>query len=222
MRSLRFLAAIHHRSSVVVWCVSPVLEPPYMASNRELSSRTIPVIEADPVWPVCDRIEENDVLVKRSYFTKALMICLGLMGLSAAMPSVRAQRVFAWGDSHFGLNTVPAAATNAVAIAAGFSHNLVLGADGTVVAWGDSSQGQLTVPEEATNVVAIAAGSNHSLMLRADGRVFARGDDSYGQATVPANATAIELNVANTNLAAANWAGVTSVTPTPYQLAARR
>ena len=74
-------------------------------------------------------------------FTKTLAIFLGLMGLSAAIPSALAQRVFAWGDFHFGLNTVPAAATNVVAIATGFSHNLVLRADGTVVAWGDNSLG---------------------------------------------------------------------------------
>jgi len=118
-------------------------------------------------------------------------IFLGLMGLSQviAPSTVLAQQVFAWGDFHFGLDTVPESATNVIAVATGFSHNLVLRADGTVVAWGDNSLGQLTVPEEATNVVAVAAGSNHSLLLRADGRVFSRGDDSYGQATVPANAT---------------------------------
>ena len=91
----------------------------------------------------------------------------------------------AWGNNDFGQTNVPPQAQGAVAIAAGYYHNLALRSDHTVVAWGL----QNTVPASATNVVAIAGGWWHSLALRADGSVVAWGDNSYGQCTVPASAT---------------------------------
>lgn len=69
---------------------------------------------------------------------------------------------------------------NAVSVAAGAAHVLVLQTDGTVRAFGDNSYGQCGC-EGITNAVAVAAGANHSLVLQADGTVRAFGDNSAGQ-----------------------------------------
>ncbi len=75
--------------------------------------------------------------------------------------------------------------TNAVQVASGLSHRLVLTADGRVVAWGQNHSGQLSVPENLEPVRAIAAGGHHSLALMADGSVAAWGRNDFGQIDVP-------------------------------------
>lgn len=79
-------------------------------------------------------------------------------------------RVVAWGFT--ARTNVPASATNAIAVAAGYTHALALRADGSVVGWGLNTGGALTIRASATNIVAIAAGYSHSAALRADGRVL--------------------------------------------------
>ena len=96
--------------------------------------------------------------------------------------------VAAWGDNNYGQTNVPFSATNVVAIAAGYYHNMVLRSDGSVVAWGNNSYGQTNVPPSATNVVAIAGGDYHNVALRVDGSVVAWGYNYYGQ-NVPPSAT---------------------------------
>lgn len=97
--------------------------------------------------------------------------------------------IVAWGDNSVGQTNVPSNATNVVAIAAGYSFNLALRADGQVVAWGDNSYGQTNVPPSATNVVAIAASLGQCLALRADGTVVGWGGSVYGGNNVPAGMT---------------------------------
>jgi len=81
----------------------------------------------------------------------------------------------------------------AIAIAAGFRHNLALLEGGTVAAWGAGESGQLgnggttpinTVPVQVsalTEVTAIAAGFRHSLALLKGGTVRTWGSNSSGQ-----------------------------------------
>ncbi|AKV03696.1 BNR repeat domain protein [Labilithrix luteola] len=87
--------------------------------------------------------------------------------------------------------TVPGI-SDAVAVAAGFNHSLVLRADGTVLAFGSNSKGQLGISEGTgtnvptpvrglTNVIAISAGSAHSVALTADGKVWVWGSNANGQ-----------------------------------------
>jgi len=93
-------------------------------------------------------------------------------------------------------------------IAAGGSHSLALGANGTVFAWGNnlmrpgdpiSTHGLASVPEGLTGVVAIAAGEVHNLALKADGTVIAWGAaPSVGQATVPSGQNAVIAIAAGT------------------------
>ncbi len=126
--------------------------------------------------------------------------------------------VLGWGQNTYAQADIPAAVTNAAAVAAGYYHSLALNKDGSVSGWGagmvDSGvsphYGQAQVPStlaeppsmEMGATVAVAAGAYHSLALRADGRVVAWGAGSantgssphYGQAMVPAglsNVTAI-------------------------------
>lgn len=70
------------------------------------------------------------------------------------------------------------------AIAAGYTHTVVLKDDGTVAAWGSGSYGQNTVPAGLSGVTAIAAGSGHSVALKADGTVVVWGE--YWNTKVPA------------------------------------
>lgn len=90
-----------------------------------------------------------------------------------------------WGQNDVGELSLPADATNIVALAGGYNHALALRADGTVEAWGESYLGATSVPTGLSNVVAIAAGDNHSLALKNDGTVVAWGDNSYGEINVP-------------------------------------
>jgi alpha-tubulin suppressor-like RCC1 family protein len=91
--------------------------------------------------------------------------------------------VVAWGYKEYGQSDIPIEITNALAIAAGASHNLVLKADGTVVGWGQSEWRAGVVPDNLRDIVAIAAGFNTSLALIRDGTVVGWGFNRSGGAT---------------------------------------
>jgi len=79
------------------------------------------------------------------------------------------------------------------AISAGYSHSLVVMADGTAWACGDNSNGQIGDGTRGANryklvealglsgVTNIAGGRNHTVALLSDGTVWAWGDNAYGQ-----------------------------------------
>lgn len=112
-----------------------------------------------------------------------------LGAITSSVVTLTTVPALAWGRTNSGLGAVPAAANNAIALAAGGGHLLALGSDGTVTAWGENSYGQAIVPPEATNVTAIAAGDGHSMALHADGSVVAWGNNASGQINAPAGAT---------------------------------
>jgi alpha-tubulin suppressor-like RCC1 family protein len=99
--------------------------------------------------------------------------------------------VTAWGRNNFSQCDVPPGLTDAIAVAGGGEHSVVIKRDGTVLAWGKNTQFQTNIPFGLANVVRIASGSggseaNHVLALKSDGTVVAWGANDYGQATVPA------------------------------------
>lgn len=96
-----------------------------------------------------------------------------------------------WGDD--GQETIPADATNLIAVATGDFHTLGLRADGTVIGWGAATGA--TIPVGLSNVVSVSAGNNNSLALRDDGTVVAWS----GRGTVPADATNIVAISAGTD-----------------------
>jgi alpha-tubulin suppressor-like RCC1 family protein len=113
--------------------------------------------------------------------------------------------VWAWGSNYKGQlgysansnrNPTPTQVSNelsnVIAIAAGYSHTVVLYNDGTVWAWGRNSVGQLgngnfsdqntpAAVSGLTNVIAIAAGDDHTVALKSDGTVLAWGYNNKGQ-----------------------------------------
>lgn len=110
--------------------------------------------------------------------------------------------------------------TNAIGVAAGFNHSLVLLADGTAVSFGQNTRGQLgyTTPSAAdqltpqaipglVDVVQLAAGSTHSAALTRDGRVWVWGDNQYG---ILADGTS-DLLVHSTPTAVAGLTNVVSI-----------
>ncbi len=128
-----------------------------------------------------------------------LAVGIVVAALWGSLPAARAAavvgRVVAWGDNTLGQTNVPAAAVEAVAVAAGVDHALALKRDGTVVSWGSET----SVPPWLDDVVAIAAGDGQSLALRSDGSVVAWGDNARGQTNVPTTlgtATAIAAGYA--------------------------
>ena len=78
--------------------------------------------------------------------------------------------VVGWGGNWQGQSSIPASATNVVAVAAGNDQSVALKADGTVIGWG-----QATTPAGLNDVVAIASGGWHNLALKADGSVVGWG-----------------------------------------------
>ena len=88
--------------------------------------------------------------------------------------------------------------SDAVAVAAGYSHVSALRRDGTVWTWGSNEAGQLgngspgshpnstpTVVFGLTGVIAIAAGSSHTVALRVDGTVWSWGKDGISNPSTP-------------------------------------
>jgi alpha-tubulin suppressor-like RCC1 family protein len=114
------------------------------------------------------------------------------------------KKVWAWGRNDkgqlgngtaTGISNVPLLVSGLPpikAIAAGTSHSLALGVDGTVWAWGDNASGQLgdgttlqrTVPVPVAipgGAMAISAGLSHSLAVGSDGKIYAWGANGSGQ-----------------------------------------
>src|SRR5579883_2553145 len=145
-----------------------------------------------------------------------LLVALWLPGLPATPPAraMAPQAIgttgagWGWGSNgsgQLGPSAPPISSTNAVpignslpavtAMAAGGSHSLALGSDGTVWAWGDNEFGELgngttsntpnttAVPVTGIGgtVTAIAVGGFFSLALTSNGTVWAWGDNSWGQ-----------------------------------------
>jgi hypothetical protein len=94
-------------------------------------------------------------------------------------------RFFAFGDSRYGLSTVPPEYFAPVSIALGWLHNVALLNDGTVRTWGNNYYQQLEMPGGLTNIVAVSAGAYHSLALDANGVVSAWGLNWLYQTNVP-------------------------------------
>jgi alpha-tubulin suppressor-like RCC1 family protein len=88
-----------------------------------------------------------------------------------------------------GATTIPV--TDAVAIAAGTTHNLAIIKTGELIAWGgDNANNETTIPISATmGISQIAAGDGFSLALKSDGRLITWGKNDLGQITVPVTAT---------------------------------
>ncbi|MGO9586784.1 MAG: immunoglobulin domain-containing protein [Limisphaerales bacterium] len=137
-------------------------------------------------------------------YTVIVTNAFGSVTSSNAALTVIQLMVVAWGDNTYGQTNVSVASTNAMAIAGGGFHSLVLQTNGTVVAWGAGQInnpsdgidfGQAIVPAGLSNVVAIAGGGYHSLALTANGTAVAWGagqtnnpsdEVDFGQAIVPA------------------------------------
>ena len=82
------------------------------------------------------------------FLATALAVIPKQAALAAATPGV----LVAWGEQAF---PYIEPGTHFVKVAAGYSHNLALKQDGTVVAWGNNDSGRATVPEGLSNVVSL-------------------------------------------------------------------
>ncbi len=92
--------------------------------------------------------------------------------------------IAAIGDDGTARDTVRGVLTeNAVSVACGDNHVLVLLSDGTVRAYGDNGAGQCGA-NGLTHVAAVSAAGNHSLVLFENGTVRAYGDNGAGQGNV--------------------------------------
>src|SRR5439155_24496694 len=89
--------------------------------------------------------------------------------------------VLAWGNNFYNQTNVPPGLTNAIAIAAGFWHNLALREDHTATNWGkwtDAGAHTVSLPASWTNLTRISAGQQRDLGLKADGTILAWGYDT--------------------------------------------
>ncbi len=154
--------------------------------------------------------------LKKHFFTLPLILYTWPGAITGQAQS--AGTVVAWGYDGNGQTMVPVAAQSGVtAIAAGYSHNVALKNDGSVVAWGAwgyNGKGQTTVPVAAqSGVTAIAAGGGHTVALKNDGSVVAWGWNDYGQTTVLAGLSGV------TAIAAGGTHTIALVSPTAIQFA---
>ena len=111
-----------------------------------------------------------------------------LWALASPMAAVGGGTVVGWGDNRFGESTP--AASNVVAISAGYEQSLLLIDGGTVADIGEFVGGSYvptSVPPELDDVVAVAASAAYSLALKADGTVAEWG--LPGQDEVPSGLT---------------------------------
>jgi len=91
-------------------------------------------------------------------------------------------------------STVPALATNLVAVATANNRKLALRSDGALFVWGGATgYDQLIVPLSASNAIAVAAGDYHNLILQTSGTVVGWGANESGQTDVPDVATNLQL-----------------------------
>ncbi len=141
------------------------------------------------------------VLLVQPSFVYADIIGGGQMHTAVVKPD---GTVWSWGLNMFGQlgdgrrgNTIlegvqAVGLSNAVAVATGASHTVVLRKDGSVWAWGDNFWGELgngrrrvgDVPAPVPGlprIVAVAAGYLHSLALAEDGTLWGWGDNHHGQ-----------------------------------------
>ena len=109
-------------------------------------------------------------------------------GIAYGAPAlfVSAANANAWGDNWFSQATIRQGLDDAVAIAAGEHHTLILRANGTVAGLGYNGYGQATAPPGVFGVIAVAAGNNHSVALKNNGTVIAWGCNTAHQTNVPA------------------------------------
>jgi len=131
------------------------------------------------------------------YRLAVTLLFLLLSSRSVGAISVTNGTVVGWGYDASGLLSQPAGLTDIVAIAAGYTHNLAVRRDGTVVPRGDYfyytnfSELVTNIPADLSNVVSVAAGLHFSLALRSDGTVVAWGDNTAGQVSVPNGLTGV-------------------------------
>ena len=123
----------------------------------------------------------NGAQVPPASATNIIAIGAGRWGLGSYLAVRQDGTVIGWGDNAWGETSVPAEATNVVAVSCGYRHSLVLRADGSVVGFG---VGEGTPPSNLTNVTAIAAGWDNSLVLHQDGTVVGWGNLGNAPASI--------------------------------------
>lgn len=138
----------------------------------------------------------NLTIKQTGYYRAVVSNAFGSVTSAAALLTVGQTSVVVWNGGAGEPTNSPPGLTNAVAIAAGSYHIIVLNQNGTVTTWagtGLPSPAVTNVPASVTNVVAIAAGCNisfsTSMALRANGTVVVWGDDFEGITSVPSTAT---------------------------------
>ncbi len=94
-----------------------------------------------------------------------------------------------FGETRYGLGSLPVGTVAPVSVALGQFHNVVLQANGTARVWGNNYYGQLALPAGLSNLVAVSAGAYHSLVLNSNGIVTAWGWNLLGQTNVPQDLT---------------------------------
>lgn len=156
--------------------------------------------EDDPVY------KDRSVPVVIKDFNSAKMIAAGYDHGIALKAD---QSVWAWGSNGYGqfgfsLSEKALKKKNAVRVpgtleimqvSAGYSHNLALSRNGTVIGWGSNDYGQLGISRDDKNynnftrqaikgfenVKEVIAGNNSSFAIKTDGVLWAWGDNSMGQ-----------------------------------------
>lgn len=111
-------------------------------------------------------------------------------GVEHATALTRDGKVVAFGVSPlagnlFGQRNLPRQLPDAVAVAAGGFHNLVLHADGSVSGWGRNDYGQAEPPLEGSPLSRIESRGSTNAGLRANGTLLCWGYNGSGQCNVP-------------------------------------
>ncbi len=109
------------------------------------------------------------------------LIALLTVALYGAPAAVASDNLVSWGDDFFEQVSDTPTGSGFTAVAAGASHSVALGSDGSLTSWGDNRFGQVSRTPTGTGFTAVAAGNYDGVALRSDGSLVSWGDNRFGQ-----------------------------------------
>ena len=122
----------------------------------------------------------------RRFCTFAIVVCAVCC---ASQASVIGQ-ADPWGFDSYGQVSSAPTETDFIAVAAGYTHDAALRANGQIVSWGSDAYGEVSNTPAAADFTSVVCGRDFSVGLQSNGTVVAWGT-SYGGVNAPPALTGV-------------------------------